>query len=967
MLNSLFFSLNHFAEIKNHFFLFKNQFFVSKYNFFNFVEKYRNIMEKKTLYLIDAMAMIYRAYYALNKNPRINTKGLNTSAILGFCNTLFDIIKQYNPSHLGVAFDLQGPTFRHQQFEQYKANRQAMPEEIRESLPHIKSIIEAMNIPILCKEGFEADDVIGTLSKKAVKQGFEVFMVTPDKDYAQLVEENIKMLRLGRLGNPNEVWGVEEVLQRFEIEKPIQVIDILGLWGDSSDNIPGVPTIGEKKAKALIQQFASIENIIENSEQIESKSIRKAIEENKDIAIQSKQLATIITDVPIEFDEESLKLTQPNINLCNQIFTDLEFNTFAKRFNSYYQQVTTTPTDGLFSTTDTEFNLFTQTTCPTYKDVEHDYIAINTQEDLRKVIDSLLQTSLIAFDTETTGLEMDCELIGISIVSQRHKGYFIFFPQDKEEQSAYIKILKELFENENIEKIAHNIKFDKNVLLNYGIEVKGKTFDTLLAHYLLDPESRHKLDILSEKYLSYTMIDFETVFGKSTKTPINVNSLDKKLLTEYAVEDADITFALKPILEQELKDNQLYELFQNIEMPLVDVLLGMERQGVKIDTNQLHKFSQSLQEQKQQLEERIYELAGKEFNISSPKQLGVVLFDELQITGNQKIKKTQTKQYSTSEDVLQKLINLHPIIPLILEYRSLTKLKSTYVDALPEIVNTKTGKIHTHYKQSTTSTGRLASENPNLQNIPIRTELGKQIRACFIPQDEEHILLAADYSQIELRIIASLSKDPNLCQAFLSGEDIHLSTASRIYMMPAEDVSQDMRRNAKSVNFGIIYGISAFGLSEQLHISRKEAQQLIEQYFSSYPQVKEYISSCIETATNKGYAESICGRRRYLPDLNSANANIRSFAQRNAVNMPIQASSADMIKIAMINIHKELQEKNLRSKMILQVHDELVFDVYKPELATIKSIVKQQMINALPLEIPIEVSVNEGENWLQAH
>ena len=967
MLNSLFFSLNHFAEIKNHFFLFKNQFFVSKYNFFNFVEKYRNIMEKKTLYLIDAMAMIYRAYYALNKNPRINTKGLNTSAILGFCNTLFDIIKQYNPSHLGVAFDLQGPTFRHQQFEQYKANRQAMPEEIRESLPYIKSIIEAMNIPILCKEGFEADDVIGTLSKRAVKQGFEVFMVTPDKDYAQLVEDNIKMLRLGRLGNPNEVWGVDEVLQRFEIEKPSQVIDILGLWGDSSDNIPGVPSIGEKKAKALIQQFSSIEDILENSDKIESKSIRKAIEENKDLAIQSKQLATIITDVPIEFNEEELALSPPNIHACNQIFNELEFATFAKRFNSHYQISQPQPTIDLFNTTVSEPTLFDISTYPTYKEVTHSYITIKTVEELKDVIDSLLEETLIAFDTETTGLEIDCKLLGISLVSQRHKGFFVLFPQNKELEKQFIEIIKPLFEKETIEKVAHNIKFDKNVLLNYGIQVKGKTFDTLLAHYLLDPETRHKLDILSEKYLEYTMIDFETVFGKNTKPPFSIEKINQDLLTEYAVEDADVTFALKPILEEELKQNNLLDLFLNIEMPLVDVLLDMERQGVKIDTSQLHKFSQLLQEQKQQLEERIYQLAGKEFNISSPKQLGVILFDELQISSDKKIKKTQTKQYSTSEEVLQKLINYHPIIPLILEYRSLTKLKSTYVDALPEIVNSATNKIHTHYKQATTSTGRLASESPNLQNIPIRTELGKQIRSCFIPQDDNHILLAADYSQIELRIIASLSKDQALCQAFQSGEDIHLSTASRIYMIPLENITSEMRRNAKSVNFGIIYGISAFGLSEQLHIPRKEAQQLIEQYFASYPQIKQYITTCIETATEKGYAESICGRRRYLPDLHSANLNIRNFAQRNAVNMPIQASSADMIKIAMINIHKEFERNSLQTKMILQVHDELVFDVYKPELEIVKIIVKQQMLNALQLEVPIEVSINEGENWLIAH
>lgn len=924
-------------------------------------------MNKKTLYLIDAMAVIYRAFYALNKNPRINSKGQNVSAILGFCNTLLDIIKQYKPTHLGIAFDLQAPTFRHLQFEQYKANRQAMPEEIRESIPHIKNIIQAMNIPILCKEGYEADDVIGTLAKKAVLKGYEIFMVTPDKDYAQLVEENIKMLKLSRGANPNEIWGVEEVLQRFEITTPTQVIDILGLWGDSSDNIPGVPTIGEKKAKALIQQFSSIENILANSDKIESKSIRKAIEENKESALQSKQLATIITDVPIEFNEDELAITQPDIQACNQIFNELEFTTFTKRFNSHYQSTYTPPTIDLFTSPTTEPTLFNLSTYPTYKDIPHTYTTISTTEELKQVIDHLQQESLIAFDTETTGLEIDCQLLGISLVAQRHKGFFILFPQNKESENQFIEIIKPLFENESIEKIAHNIKFDKNVLLNYGIEVKGKTFDTLLAHYLLDPETRHKLDILSEKYLEYTMIDFETVFGKNTKPPFSINKINKELLTEYAVEDADVTFALKPILEEELKQNNLLELFHNIEMPLVDVLLSMERQGVKIDINQLHTFSQSLQEQKQNLEQQIYQLAGKEFNIASPKQLGTILFDELQISSDKKIKKTHTKQYSTSEEVLQKLINHHPIVPLILEYRSLTKLKSTYVDTLPEIANPTTNKIHTNYKQATASTGRLASENPNLQNIPIRTELGKQIRSCFIPQDEEHILLAADYSQIELRIIASLSKDTALCQAFQSGEDIHLSTASRIYMLPPQEITPDMRRNAKSVNFGIIYGMSAFGLSEQLQIPRREAQQLIEQYFLSYPQIQQYIQNCIEQANTKGYAESICGRRRYLPDLKSANVNIRNFAQRNAVNMPIQASSADMIKIAMINIHKEFQDLNLRSKMILQVHDELVFDVYKPEIETVKNIVKEQMLKALPLDVPIEVSINEGENWLQAH
>ncbi len=947
-------------------------------------------MKEKTLYLIDAMALIYRSFYALNKNPRINSKGLNTSAIFGFANTLLDLIKKHKPTHLGVAFDLYGPTIRHEQFEDYKANRQESPEDIISAIPYVKELVKAMNIPMLCREGYEADDVIGTLSKKAAREGFTVYMVTPDKDYAQLVEENILMLKLPRMGNGEEILGVNEVIEKFEVREPKQVIDILGLWGDSSDNIPGVPSIGEKKAKLLMKQFNSIEEILENTDKIESASIRKAIEENKDKAILSKQLATIILDVPIEFNEEALHFTLPNFEECKNLFDELEFKTFEKRFfnefaqmegyadfveknfkevSSQVNQITkgTNQQFDLFGNITESNDLFSQTSFSTLDNIEHKYLLIEDIESLEKEISKIKEKGFCSFDCETTGLEIDSKLIGVSFSYEKNSGFFVLIPQKEEDSKPLLNLLKNLLEDENIEKIAHNIKFDKNALLNYGIEVKGKCFDTILAHYLIDSEARHKLDNLANSYLNYEMIPFEKVFGKVKDGKININSLDKIALKEYAVEDADIALQLKPIFEKKLKEDDLWDLFENIEMPLVEVLLSMEREGVRINTEELNAFSEQLNKEKLELEKKIYELAGEEFNISSPKQLGDILFKKLQIV--EKAKTTSaTKQFSTSEDVLLKLVNKHPIISLILDYRSITKLKSTYVDAFPLLVNKTTNHIHTSYNQSTTATGRLSSTNPNLQNIPIRTELGREMRKAFVPRNDDYVLLSADYSQIELRIIASLSKDENICQAFMDGIDIHTATASKIFHIPLNEVTKDQRRYAKSVNFGIVYGISAFGLSEQLSIPRKEAQKLIDQYFAQYPKIKTFIEESIKTAQEKGYAQTLMKRRRYLYDINSRNANLRNFASRNAVNMPIQGISADMIKKAMIDIYAECNKLELKSKLILQVHDELVFDVYIPEVETVKEIVEKRMKEALPLEnVPIEVESNTGKNWLEAH
>ena len=925
-------------------------------------------MEKNKLFLIDAMAMIYRAFYAMNKSPRINSKGLDTSAAFGFFNTLLSLLKQYKPTHIGIAFDLHGPTFRHKEFADYKSNRQATPDEIRQMEPYIRDIIDAMHIPILSSEGYEADDVIGTLAKQAAKQGFEVYMVTPDKDYAQLVEENVKILKLGRMGSDAEIWGVDEVLQKFEIEHPKQVIDILGLWGDSSDNIPGVPGVGEKKAKALLKQFGSIENAIERCDEIESKSLRNAISENKELALQSKFLATIVLDVPVEFDAKEFEVKQPDFESCKRLFEELEFKTFSKKFFEHFgidetaikkSVVKNKPAQSMQPDLFSDFS-----SCQSFETINKDYVFIDNLGALENLVKDLQTSKLISFHCN----EVQGKLIGISFSSEKGKADFVPLYGKSEENIERVNLLKEIFENENITKVVYDLKTEKHILSRYACSIKGNCFDVQLAHYLLDSEVSHKVDFLSEKYLSYRMADGDSLtkeFAKSLQT--SVLKMCKSQFSDYCSEIADVLFQLKDILETELKNNDLYSLFADMELPLVDVLFSMEQNGVRIDSAELAEFSKKLGTHKTELENQIYAFAGEKFNISSPKQLSEILFTRLQIVGDEKKKKTNTKQLSTAEDVLQKLASVHPIVPLILEYRKITKLKSTYVDALPALVNPKTGRLHTSYNQAVTATGRLSSNNPNLQNIPIRTDLGKEIRKCFIPANEDFVLLAADYSQIELRIIASLSEDEHLCDAFRAGEDIHLATAAKIYGMDKSEISKEQRANVKSVNFGIIYGISSFGLAQQLGVSRKEASDLIEQYFESYPRVKQYIESCKENAKEKGYAQSMCGRRRYLKDINSLNGNLRAFAERNAVNMPVQASSADMIKLAMIGIYRRMLSEGLQSKMIMQVHDELVFDVYKPELEQMKVIVKEEMENALKLNVPIVVEMNSGENWLAAH
>lgn len=925
-------------------------------------------MEKNKLFLIDAMAMIYRAFYAMNKSPRINSKGLDTSAAFGFFNTLLSLLKQYEPSHIGIAFDLHGPTFRHKEFAEYKSNRQATPDEIRQMEPYIRKIIAAMHIPMISSEGYEADDVIGTLSKQAAKQGFEVFMVTPDKDYAQLVEENIKILKLGRMGSEAEVWGVDEVLQKFEIEHPRQVIDILGLWGDSSDNIPGVPTVGEKKAKALLKQFYSIEQAIERCDEIESKSLRNAISENKELALQSKFLATIALDVPVEFDAKEFEVKQPDFALCKDLFEELEFKTFSKKFFEYFginETLFNEPVVKNKNSQTDQLDLFSASySHQSVETINHDYGFVEGLEEVERLVKELKTCDLLSLHCN----EVQGKLIGISLSSEKGKADFVSLFPLSDENLAKLNLLRELFEDENITKIVYDLKTEKHILADYDCLVKGNCFDVQLAHYLLDSEVSHRLDFLSEKYLSYRMTDGESLIKESSKLlQTNALKVRKSQYSDYCSEIADVLFQLKDILETELKNNDLYSLFVDMELPLVDVLFSMERNGVKIDSAELAEFSKKLGTHKIELENQIYALAGERFNIASPKQLSEILFTRLQIVGNENKKKTSTKQMSTAEDVLQKLTSAHPIVPLILEYRKITKLKSTYVDALPALVNPKTERLHTSYNQAVTATGRLSSNNPNLQNIPIRTTLGKEIRKCFIPANEDFVLLAADYSQIELRIIASLSEDEHLCDAFRAGEDIHLATAAKIYAVDKSEISKEMRANVKSVNFGIIYGISAFGLSQQLNISRKEASDLIEQYFESYPKVKQYIELCKQSAREKGFAQSICGRRRYLKDINSLNGNLRAFAERNAVNMPVQASSADMIKLAMIGIYRRMLSEGLQSKMIMQVHDELVFDVYKPELEKMRTIVEQEMVNAMKLNVPIVVEMNSGENWLDAH
>lgn len=929
---------------------------------------------KKTLFLLDAYALIYRSFFALNKNPRINSKGLNTSAIIGFLNTLYDVIKNQHPTHLGVAFDLGGATERLEYFAEYKANRQKMPEDLRESIPYIMELIKAFNIPILVAEGYEADDVIGTLAKKAEREGFTTYMMTPDKDFGQLVSDKILIYEPAKYGEPAKVIGPDEVCQKYGIQHPSQMIDLLGLWGDKSDNIPGIPKIGEKTAALLIQKYGSMENMLQHTDELKGKQ-REYIEQYAEQGLLSKRLATINIDVPIDFDAESLRLTEPNVPALLKFFEEMEFKTFSKRFiedikkqqkDTSTSQANSTQYD-LFSNSDTteEIGIFDINNKHTLQNTEHSYALVDDDDAIQELANKLKAHGSFVFDTETTSLNTTkAELVGIAFSIEAHKAYYVSFSDDRTLCQARIEILRDIFEDKELLKIGQNLKYDISILRNYNIEVCGPLFDTMIAHYLLEPDQRHNMDYMAEAYLNYSPLPIEELIGKG-KGQRSMRDVSKELVKEYAGEDADITYQLYEILEEKLQKDNLKDLFYNIEMPLVSVLSHMECNGVKIDATNLKQISQEFAEEIRKIEEHIYKLAGTTFQISSPKQLGEVLFDHLKIQS--KAKKTKTGQYATGEDILQKLINEHPIINYILEYRSLTKLKSTYIDALPALTSPIDGLIHTSYNQAVTATGRLSSTNPNLQNIPIRTEKGKEIRRAFVPRSSDFLLMAADYSQIELRIIAHLSGDPTMIQDFNLGHDIHAATAAKVFHLPITEVSQEQRRVAKMVNFGIIYGISASGLAERLGIARKEASDIIKSYFDEYKGIKEYMDKSIDFARRNGYAETMLGRRRYLRDINASNAVVRGFAERNAINAPIQGSSADMIKIAMADIHRTLQEKNMKSKMILQVHDELVFDASIDELDFLKSMVKEKMERALPLSVPVVVEINTGSNWLEAH
>ena len=927
--------------------------------------------ETKKLFLLDAMALIYRAYFAFSKNPRINSKGLNTSAILGFANTLYDIIKKEKPTHIGVAFDTMAPTLRKEDFVEYKANREKIPEDIAASIPYIKKLLEGFNIPILYVDGYEADDVIGTLAKQAEKQNFETYMMTPDKDFGQLVSDKTFIYKPARMGNKAEVMGIKEVCEKFGVEKPEQVIDILGLWGDASDNIPGIPGIGEKRAKELIAEFGSLEELLKNTDKLKGK-MKENVENFADQGLQSKELATIILDVPIDFKEDELQVSEPNKQALKELFDELEFRNFARRF---FTDFSLKEGNGLSKPEGVQGNLFDGSDDEedgqpgrfnTIENTDHQYYLIDSAEKRKSLIKKLAESKAFCFDTETTGLDAhQAELVGISFCTNPGEAWFVILPENYNDCLQTVHEFKSVFENENIRKIGQNLKYDISILKWYDTEVKGKLFDTMLAHYLLQPDMRHNMDVLAETYLNYSPVPIESLIGKKGKNQLSIRSVDLDTLTNYACEDADITLQLKKVFEPMLAETNTQKLFENIEVPLVPVLASMEAEGVKLDISNLTEYSKQLEGEINELEKEIYTQAGMEFNISSPKQLGEILFDKLKII--EKPKKTKTGQYKTGEDILQKLVNKHPIIRNILDYRSLTKLKSTYVDTLPGMVNPRTGRIHTSYNQAVAATGRLSSNNPNLQNIPVRTERGREIRKAFVPRNDKFTLLSADYSQIELRIIAELSGDEGMIEAFRKGLDIHTATASKVYGVSLNEVTDDMRRNAKMVNFGIIYGISAFGLSERLNIPRSEAGHIIEQYFEQYPGIRSYMNKSIETAREKGYVETIMGRRRYLRDINSANAVVRGFAERNAINAPIQGSSADMIKIAMINIHKAIEERTLESKMILQVHDELIFDAKKDELEIIKPLVHDLMVSAIPMKVPVLVEINTGENWLAAH
>lgn len=939
----------------------------------------------KRLFLLDAFALIYRAYFAFGTNQRVTSKGLNTSAVFGFTNTLLEILQKEKPTHIAVVFDTAAPTSRHEEFADYKAHRDAMPDDIVVAIPYVKRLIEGFNIPVLFSDGYEADDVIGTLAKKAEKAGYTTYMMTPDKDYGQLVSDNIFMYKPAKFGNPAEILGPKEICAKYNIQRPEQVIDILGLMGDTSDNIPGIPGVGEKTAIKLITEYHSVENLLANAEKLTG-SLKEKVMNNKDKAILSKKLATILLDAPVEFEEDKLIMEAPDKEKLKELFTELEFRQIAKRVlgeeisSEVSEQKKEKKAIAATKQETGQFDMFggddetaaennTEQAHEIFKtiaDVPHTYHLVDTKEKREDLIQTLSAQKSFCFDTETTALDVfEAEIVGLSFSFKKSEAYYVTIPENQTEAKEIISEFKPLLENEAIEKVGQNMKYDISVLRNYGVEVLGNKFDTMIAHYLIQPDMRHNMDVLAETYLGYSPVSITTLIGAKGKNQLSMRSVDVAKLVEYAGEDADITLQLREAFEPMLQKDGTKKVFDNIEMPLVPVLADMENEGINLDTAALASFSLELKDEILKVQDEIYQMAGTSFNIASPQQLGKILFDHMKISD--KVKKTKTGQYATGEDILEKLAAANPIVEKILVFRELQKLKNTYVDPLPTMINPKTGKIHTSYNQVVAATGRLSSDKPNLQNIPIRTEKGREVRKAFIARNDEFTILSADYSQIELRIIAELSEDEGMMEAFRQGLDIHSATASKVFNVPLEAVDKEMRRKAKAVNFGISYGQTAFGLSQTLNIPRKEAQEIIENYFAQYPNVRGLMDKNINFAREHGYVETIMGRRRYLRDINDSNANVRSGAERNAINAPIQGSAADMIKIAMINIHRELKKQNLKSRLLLQVHDELVFDAHKEEVDILKPLIREGMVNAISMKVPIEVDMNTGKNWLEAH
>ena len=923
-------------------------------------------MTTKKLYLLDAFALIYRAHFAFIRNPRYNSKGMNTSAVLGFTNSLLEIINNEHPTHIAVVFDSPGVGIREEVYSDYKANREQMPEDIQIAIPYIKRLIEAMNIPAIALEGYEADDIMGTLAFEAEKRGFVTYLMTPDKDFAQLVTENIFIYKPGRSGSPSQILGPKEICEKFEITNPKQVIDILGLWGDAVDNIPGIPGIGEKTAKKLIGEYGSVEALLENTGQLKGKQ-KENVEAYAQQGLMSKHLATIILDCPVEFNESLLKKKKADEPAILDLMSELEFNQLAKRILGEKTELKASPKSG-------QMSLFGQieekeeleiVEYKTINELKTNYVLIEKLNEHKEFAKLLVQQQKVCFDTETSGLDtQNSTLLGLAFSFKKGEGYYCTIPNDPKKAKLILDLYTSFFNSESVLKIAHNIKFDAAILSNYNIEIKGPFFDTMIAHYLIEPDQRHSMDLLAKNYLSYNPISIETLIGKRGKNQKSMMDLPAELIKDYAAEDADVTFQLYEIFNAQLKTANLLELFNDIELPLSLVLMKMEKEGIKLNTSSLSEFSGKLNISISSLKKSIITAAGIEFNLDSPKQLGNILFEKMEL--DEKAKKTKTGQYKTDEQTLLKLSH-HEIIKNLLDYRQQKKLQSTYVEALPKLISTKTERIHTTFMQTITATGRLSSNNPNLQNIPIRSAMGKEIRRSFIPRTKDYLLMAADYSQIELRIIASMSDDKNMIEAFHRKEDIHSATASKVFHVEIDKVTEEMRRKAKMVNFGIIYGITPFGLSQRLNIKRSESNEIINSYFKEYPDIKKYMDHMIQFAKENGYVETIKKRRRYLKDINSRNASVRGFAERNAINAPIQGSAADIIKIAMINILHKMESNKLKSKLILQVHDELVFDLHNKEKNVMEKLVNTEMSNAVQLSVPLEVEIGIADNWLDAH